>query len=257
MIPGMTVARLRALLPLLVMAVLLPGQSGKPQPAGKTGKAAAAPKDDPLTAKDAVILALDKFSKSKVSKKAAEWRSSLQAPPLQTFVSTRDWLWHVDTNKGLLVIRLLPEDAPMHVTNTIYLARAGFYDTLTFPRIEKGFMAQGGSPTNTQSGDAGYRFAGEFLTGRKHDTAGILSAAHSGPGTDSSQLFLTFVPTPHLDGKHTVYGVVTEGLEVLKAIEACAGEPPTETVSIVRTWITVVEKAASKAAAPSTKPPGK
>jgi len=247
----------------VLLAVAMPAQAGKgkPKPSDKPDKAAAAPKDDPVTAKDPVIVALDKFSKAKVSKKAAEWKTSLPAPPLQTFAAGRDWLWHVETNKGKLVIRLLPEDAPMHVTNTIYLARAGFYDSLTFPRIEKGFMAQGGSPTNTTSGDTGYRFAGEFTTGRKHDSPGILSAANSGPNTDSSQFFLTFVPTPHLDGKHTVYGVAIEGLETLKAIEACGiekdGEALKDTVSIARTWITVVEKAAAKPAAEPKQPPGK
>jgi peptidylprolyl isomerase len=119
-------------------------------------------------------------------------------------------------------------------------------------------MAQGGSPNNTTAGNAGYMFAGEFATGRKHDAPGILSAAHSGPNTDCSQFFLTFVATPHLDGKHTVYGVVIEGLDTLKAIEACGtDEKPTETVSIVRTWITVVEKAAAKPAEAPKQPPGK
>ena len=91
----------------------------------------------------------------------------------------------------------------------------------------------------------------------------MLSAANGGPKTDGSQFFLTFVPTAHLDGKHTVYGVVTEGLETLQAIEACGvehekdGAPPTEMVSIVRSWITVVDKAASKPADAPKQPPGK
>jgi cyclophilin family peptidyl-prolyl cis-trans isomerase len=235
---------------------LLPAQGGKP-PKGdkpkaekndKTGKnASAAPKDDPLTAKDPVVVALDKFAKAKVSRKRDDWKSSLPAPPQQKFDGKRDYLWHVETNKGLLVIRLLPDAAPMHVTSTIYLSRCGFYDGLLFPRILKGFMAQGGSPTNTQSGNAGYSMDGEFLTNQKHDAPGMLSAANSGaPNTDGSQFFLTFVPTPHLDGKHTVYGVTAQGLDVLQAIEACGveqdGKPPTEAVRIERTWITVVDK---------------
>lgn len=248
----MSLATLRTLVVLLAAAVVLPAQAGKPKPkpSGKADKPAEAPKDDPVTKKDPVITALDAFIKAKVSKKAAEWRSSLSRPPLQTFDARRDWLWHVETTKGKFVIRLMPEHAPMHVTNTIYLARAGFYDTLTFPRIVKGFMAQGGSPTNTTAGDAGYKIDGEFATGRKHDVPGILSAANSGPGTDSSQFFVTFTKTDHLDGKHTVYGVTIEGHDTLKAIEACGGTgddgKPTETVSIARSWITVVEKAPAK-----------
>ena len=106
-------------------------------------------------------------------------------------------------------------------------------------------MAQGGSPDNTQSGDAGYRLDGEFKTGQKHDKPGALSAANSGPGTDGSQFFLTFVPTDHLDGKHTVHGFVTEGLETLKALEERGvekeGDALPEKVTILRTWITVVD----------------
>ncbi|MBM4059608.1 MAG: peptidylprolyl isomerase [Planctomycetes bacterium] len=230
----------------------LPAQ-GKPKVAEpkvekpKAGKPAGPVKEDPLTAKDPVVVALDKFRKDKVSTKRADWKTALPAPPLQTFDGKRDYRWHVETDKGTLTVLLLPEAAPMHVTSVIYLARCGFYDGLGFPRILKGFMAQGGSPTNTTSGNAGYTMDGEFLTGAKHDREGTLSAANSGqPNTDGSQFFLTFVPTPHLDGKHTVHGYVTEGLEVLRAIEACGtdqdGQAPRESVTIVRTWITVAPK---------------
>lgn len=249
---------LAALLAFFALAVVLPAQAGKPKPkAGKAEKAVAAPKDDALTAKDPVITALDEFSKSKVGKKAAEWKSSLPAPPKQAFDGSRDYFWHVETDQGSFTIRLLGQVAPMHVTNTIYLARAGFYDGLTFPRIIPGFMAQGGSPSNTQAGNAGYQFDGEFDAAVKHDSPGILSAANSGPGTDGSQFFVTFVATPHLDGKHTVYGVVTEGLESLKAIEKCGSDSgkPTATVTMTRTWITVAKGTEPPKAPP--KKPGK
>lgn len=247
------------LLAFLALVVVLPAQDDKPKAkSGKPEKAAAAPKDDALTAKDPVITALDEFSKSKVSKKAAEWKSTLPAPPKQAFDGSRDYFWHVETDKGSFTIRLLAQVAPMHVTNTIYLSRAGFYDGLTFPRIIPGFMAQGGSPTNTQAGNAGYQFDGEFDAAVKHEGAGILSAAHSGPGTDSSQFFVTFASASHLDGKHTVYGAVTEGLESLKAIEACGSEggKPKATVTITRTWITVA-KGTDKPKAPPKKSSGK
>lgn len=216
---------------------------------GQAAKAAEAPKDDAATAKDPVIVALDKFRKAKVSTKAANWRSSLPEPPLSPFAAASDYRWHVETSVGTLVVTLLPDAAPKHVTSVIYLSRCGFYDGLWFPRVLKGFMAQGGSPDSTQVGNAGYTFDGEFLTGQKHDRPGALSAANAGPNTDGSQFFLTFVPTPHLDGKHTVHGFVTDGLDVLKAIEARGvdkdGDPLPEKVTIVRTWITVLPKAAS------------
>lgn len=237
-------------------------EAAKDKDAGKDkgkGKAAEAPKDDAATAKDPVVVALDKFRKAKVSTKAATWRSSLPEPPLSPFAAGSDYRWHVETSVGTLVVTLLPEAAPKHVTSVIYLSRCGFYDGLWFPRVLKGFMAQGGSPDSTQAGNAGYTFDGEFLTGQKHDRPGALSAANAGPNTDGSQFFLTFVPTPHLDGKHTVHGFVTEGLEVLKAIEERGveqdGQPLPEKVTIVRTWITVVPKAGA-AAAPADKSGG-
>ena len=259
---------LRRVMPFVVLVAglcfALPAQGGKPPKSGSSkadkvqsgkdkDKAKDLVKDDALTAKDPVITAIDKFRKAKVSTKRADWKSTLPEPPLQKFDGKREFLWHVETSKGPLVIRLLPDAAPRHVTSTIYLARCGFYDGLTFSRILKGFMAQGGSPTNNQQGNAGYTMDGEFLTGRKHDSAGILSAANSGsPNTDGSQFFLTFAPAAHLDGKHTVYGVVTEGLEVLKAIEACGVEKDgvklSETPSIVRSWIRVAEPGPAKAA---------
>lgn len=227
---------------------------------GQTAKAAEPPKDDAATAKDPVVVALDKFRKAKVSTKAADWRSSLPEPPQTPFAAGSDYRWHVETSVGTLVVTLLPDAAPKHVTSVIYLSRCGFYDGLWFPRVLKGFMAQGGSPDSTQVGNAGYTFDGEFLTGQKHDRPGALSAANAGPNTDGSQFFLTFVPTPHLDGKHTVHGFVTEGLDVLKAIEARGvdkdGDPLPEKVTIVRTWITVVPKAAAEVPATGGKDGG-
>lgn len=221
------------------------GEKPKPTaPAAKTAKVDA-PKDDAKTAKDPAIAAIDKFRKAKVNTKAAGWRTAMQAPPAVTFDAARQYRWHLETTAGPLVIALLPEAAPKHVASVIYLARSGFYDGLVFPRVLKGFMAQGGSPTNDQSGDAGYKLDGEFASGVKHDKPGALSAANAGPGTDGSQFFLTFVPAPHLDGKHTVHGFVTEGMDTLKAIEAKGvekdGDPMPEKVAIVRTWITVVD----------------
>lgn len=247
---------------LLALATALPAQqTGKDKPKAtepKTTKSKAQ-KEDPKTAKDPAIVAID-AARKKVSTKAADWRKSLPAPPLVKFDPARDYRWHLETSAGELIVQLLPDNAPRHVTSVIWLSRCGFYDGLTFPRIVKAFMAQGGSPDNTQGGDAGYQMDGEFSQDLKHDRAGVLSAANSGPGTDGSQFFLTFVPTPHLDGKHTVHGHVIDGSATLQAIEACGVEPDQDgkekpkAVTIVRTWITVIDKPAAAKAAEGTPP---
>ena len=125
----------------------------------------------------------------------------------------------METNKGAVTIELLPDVAPMHATSFIYLARIGFYDGLAFHRVITGFMAQGGCPLGTGTGGPGYTYAGEFSPKIRHDTPGLLSMANAGPNTDGSQFFLTFVPAPWLDGKHTIYGRVVEGMDTLKKLE--------------------------------------
>lgn len=238
-------------LALLAAPLALPAQGkGSKDKAGKEKDkaAAAAPKDDALTAKDPAIVALDKFRKAKVSTKSAEWRKALPKPPQLPFDAGRAYRWHLDTSVGPLVVTLLPDAAPMHCSSVVYLSRCGFYDGLQFPRVLKGFMAQGGSPDSTQAGDAGYKLDGELKSGQKHDKPGALSSANDGnPDNEGSQFFLTFVPTPHLDGKHTVHGFVTEGLETtLKKLEEKGvdkdGDPLPEKVAILRTWITVAPK---------------
>ncbi|TMQ67900.1 MAG: peptidylprolyl isomerase, partial [Candidatus Eisenbacteria bacterium] len=134
---------------------------------------------------------------------------------------------------GTITIRLMPEVAPMHVTSFTYLARLGFYDGLSFHRVISGFMAQGGCPLGTGTGGPGYTFAGEFKPDVRHDRPGLLSMANAGPGTDGSQFFLTFVPTPWLDGKHTIFGEVVDGMDVLKTLEQ-AGSRGGETKEPVR-----------------------
>ncbi len=113
----------------------------------------------------------------------------------------------------------MPDIAPMHVSSTIYLARLGFYDGVIFHRVITGFMAQGGDPLGQGIGGPGYNYDGEFSPSARHDRPGLLSMANAGPGTDGSQFFLTFVPTPHLDDKHTIFGEVIEGMETVKELE--------------------------------------
>ena len=125
----------------------------------------------------------------------------------------------VGGNVGDIEIRLMPEVAPKHVTSTVYLTTLGFYDDIVFHRVIPGFMAQGGDPTGTGTSGPGYQYDGEFSPDVRHDRPGLLSMANAGAGTDGSQFFLTFVETPWLDDKHTIFGEVTEGLDSLKAME--------------------------------------
>ena len=102
--------------------------------------------------------------------------------------------------------------------NFVNLARSGYYDGTTFHRVIPGFMAQGGDPTGTGSGGPGYTFGDEFSARRRHDGPGVLSMANAGPRSNGSQFFMTFAATPHLDNKHTVFGRVTSGMDVLRSI---------------------------------------
>jgi cyclophilin family peptidyl-prolyl cis-trans isomerase len=261
MLAGMIQAMRSVWVPFLCFAAALPGQQPGGQPkqdpaeAAKTAPAARRQDDkDPVMAKDPAILAIDKFiGRNKVDTKQPDWRTRLVAPPLAPFDQKSEYFWHVETSKGLIVVRLFPDTAPMHVTTGIYLARLGYYDGLKFHRIIKQFMAQGGCPLGNGGGGPGFTIDGEFFGNRRHDKPGVLSTANTGmPKTDGSQFFLTFVPTPHLDGKHTIWGEVVDGMEALKALEAAGSagdqklaEPPT----IVRTWIQVKKSEPVKAKA--------
>jgi cyclophilin family peptidyl-prolyl cis-trans isomerase len=169
------------------------------------------------------------------------WRTTLRAPQPVTFDPARRYVCHMETSKGAIKIRLMPDVAPMHVTSFCYLAKLGFYDGLKFHRVITGFMAQGGCPLGTGSGGPGYQFAGEFKPGVKHDRPGLLSMANAGPGTDGSQFFLTFVPTPWLDGKHTIFGEVIEGHDVLQLLEKAGtnGGTTTEPLGMQRVTVAV------------------
>lgn len=125
----------------------------------------------------------------------------------------------VKTNKGDIEGTLFASKAPVTVANYLNLAKQGYYDGITFHRVIPNFMIQGGDPTGTGAGGPGYTFEDEVKTGLKHDKPGIFSMANRGPGTNGSQFFITHVPTPWLDGKHTVFGEVTKGQDVVNAIE--------------------------------------
>jgi cyclophilin family peptidyl-prolyl cis-trans isomerase len=122
------------------------------------------------------------------------------------------------TDKGDIVLDLHADKAPITVNNFIFLAREGYYDGTIFHRVIPGFMAQGGDPTGTGRGGPGYRFSDEFHPSLKHDKPGVLSMANAGPGTNGSQFFITYGPTPHLNNKHSVFGQVVSGMDVLETI---------------------------------------
>ena len=152
------------------------------------------------------------------------WKTKLPAPPLLPFDADKSYYWDVETNKGSLKIKLWPHIAPQHVSSTIYLTTLGFYDDLSFHRVIKGFMAQGGCPEGRGTGGPGFQYDGELSPEARHDRPGLLSMANSGPGTDGSQFFLTFVATPWLDGNHTLFGEVVEGKETLTELEVAGSE---------------------------------
>jgi len=122
------------------------------------------------------------------------------------------------TDKGTILVDLHADLAPVTVNNFVFLARQGFYDGVTFHRVIANFMAQTGDPTGTGTGGPGYRFQDEFDQTLRHSGPGVLSMANAGPNTNGSQFFLTHVATPWLDGKHSVFGQVVKGLDVLLSI---------------------------------------
>ena len=252
---------LRAICPtILCLLAALPAQEGGKRKPGDKPKQEAGEQhgkdkkggtiSDPVTDKDPAVVAIDEFIKrNKADKKSPDWRLRLSAPPIAQFDKDSEYLWHIDTTQGLVVVRFFPDTAPMHVTNGIFLARLGFYDGVKFHRIIKNFMAQGGCPLGTGTGGPGYKFDGEFFGTRKHDKPGLLSMANAGAGTDGSQFFLTFVPTPWLDGKHTIWGEVVDGMNVLKELEKLGkgrGTPRAEPPMMTRTWIQVKKKGGAK-----------
>lgn len=139
-------------------------------------------------------------------------------PPALEIDSKKSYTALIHTDKGDIKIQLFADKTPKTVNNFIFLARQGFYDGTIFHRVIKDFMTQGGDPTGTGRGGPGYDFADEFHPSLKHDKPGILSMANAGPNTNGSQFFITHVPTPWLDRKHSVFGEVISGMDVVLSI---------------------------------------
>ena len=177
---------------------------------------------------DAVLAECEKYIDAlDIDKDDGGWKTRLPPPPLLNFEAEKKYHWVINTNKGALKVELWTGIAPQHVSSTIYLTTLGFYDGLTFPRVIPEFMAQGGCPHGVGTGGPGLQYDGEFSPEAGHDRPALRSMANAGPGTDGSQFFLTFVATPFLDGKHTVFGEIVDGLDALKALEAAGSQSGT------------------------------
>ena len=138
--------------------------------------------------------------------------------PAMTIDKTRSYTATFKTSRGDIVVELLAKDAPQSVNNLVFLARDKFYDGTVFHRVIANFMVQGGDPTGTVRGGPGYQFNDETSNNPNRHERGVLSMANAGPNTNGSQFFITHVQTPWLDGKHTVFGKVLKGMEVVDAI---------------------------------------
>lgn len=143
---------------------------------------------------------------------------SWKNPPEFNIDLKKQYSAELNTDVGKIVIKLFADKTPKTVNNFVFLAKEGYYDETIFHRVIDDFMVQGGDPTGTGMGGPGYKFSDEFHPSLRHDKPGILSMANAGPNTNGSQFFVTHVPTPWLDNKHSVFGEVTEGMDVLLSI---------------------------------------
>jgi peptidyl-prolyl cis-trans isomerase B (cyclophilin B) len=144
---------------------------------------------------------------------------SYAAAPAMSIDPSKSYTATFDTSKGQIVVDLFPKDAPNTVNNFVFLARDKFYDGLKFHRVIPDFMIQGGCPLGTGTGGPGYKFKDEVGPGKPKHKVGSLSMANAGPNTNGSQFFITHVVTDWLDGKHTVFGQVKSGQDVVNAIK--------------------------------------
>ena len=159
-------------------------------------------------------------SVSKVSQCQRTGDKSFAGPPEMIIDQGKTYVARMSTDKGDITIELAAQDAPNTVNNFVFLSCKGYYDGLVFHRVvlePQPFVIQGGDPTGTGAGGPGYQFADEISPNLKHGE-GAISMANAGPNTNGSQFFITLAPTPHLDGRHSVFGRVTEGMDVVRAI---------------------------------------
>lgn len=165
-----------------------------------------------------------------MTEKHQQWSN----PPEMTIDTEKDYKAILHTEKGDIKINLFEKRAPQTVNNFIFLSKEGFYDNTIFHRVIMNFMAQAGDPTGTGTGGPGYKFEDEFDKDLKHNKPGIVSMANAGPNTNGSQFFITHVPTTWLDEKHSVFGEVEDGMEVVFSI------PPRDPVNPEYPGVTIV-----------------
>lgn len=173
---------------------------------------------------------------------AGERKPTFDAPPEMTIDPGETYVATVKTSCGRIELRLFAEEAPITVNNFIFLAEQGFYDGLTFHRIVPDFVIQGGDPKGSGRGGPGYQFEDEIVSRLKFDGSGLLAMANSGPDTNGSQFFITLGEAEHLNGKHTIFGEVIGGTDVVREIGRLPTGPderPLSTVYILRVTITV------------------
>jgi peptidyl-prolyl cis-trans isomerase B (cyclophilin B) len=140
------------------------------------------------------------------------------SPPEMQIDTGKTYMAKIETNKGIIELELYSEHAPKTVNNFVFLAREGFYDGISFHRVIGDFMIQGGDPTGTGGGGPGYSFEDEVEENPLTHEKGVISMANAGPNTNGSQFFITHSPQPHLNGKHTVFGKVVTGQNVVDSI---------------------------------------
>ena len=145
---------------------------------------------------------------------AKQWNT----PPAMQIDAKKTYKVTLETIRGPIVLELYPEHAPKTVNNFVFLVKEGYYDGVTFHRVIADFMIQGGDPTGTGRGGPGYKFEDELKGNPLRHETGVISMANAGPNTNGSQFFITHSPQPHLDGKHTVFGKVTSGMDVVNAV---------------------------------------
>lgn len=138
-------------------------------------------------------------------------------PPM-VIDTEKQYIASIETEKGKIVVELFPDIAPMTVNSFVFLAEDGWFDNAPFHRVLPGFMAQGGDPSGSGMGGPGYAFKNETSPDLKFDREGLLAMANSGPDTNGSQFFITYAPTPHLDGGYTIFGEVLDGMDVVKSL---------------------------------------
>ncbi|MCP4296577.1 MAG: peptidylprolyl isomerase [Proteobacteria bacterium] len=147
----------------------------------------------------------------------------------------------METSKGTINLNLYADETPVTVASFVNLINRGYYDGLKFHRVIADFMIQGGCPQGTGTGGPGYNFQDEFVSGLKHDKPGILSMANAGPGTNGSQFFITHLPTPHLDNRHTVFGAVASD-EDQKVVDSIAQDDKINKITIQGDTAELLEK---------------